>query len=189
MFSYANKIIEYNKKYYILDKSSLRTVVSFKKDGSPITRYGRIGQGSGEYVFPWDMEHSSELFHELFHFYQAYGETVATLEASKLNRELEAHLAQHYYITQISDEEFNWWVERTDRDTRWSTTRELAEYVNEFGNLRSGHTNAELKTLIETKKKSTIGEFRKIGYDSISYPWDTKREGTANFKYLNKLNK
>lgn len=56
MFSYANKIIEYNKKYYILDKNSLRTVVSFKKDGSPITRYGRVGQGPGEYIFPWDMD-------------------------------------------------------------------------------------------------------------------------------------
>lgn len=56
MFSCADKIIEYNSKYYILDKSSLRTVVSFKKDGSPITRYGRIGQGPGEYVFPWDMD-------------------------------------------------------------------------------------------------------------------------------------
>lgn len=56
MFSYANKIIEYNDKYFILDKSSLRTVISFKKDGSPITKYGQIGQGPGEYVFPWDID-------------------------------------------------------------------------------------------------------------------------------------
>ena len=56
MFSCADKIIEYNNKYYILDKSSLRTVVSFKKDGTPDTKYGRIGQGPGEYVFPWDMD-------------------------------------------------------------------------------------------------------------------------------------
>ena len=27
---------EYNNKYYILDQSALRTVVSFKKDGTPI---------------------------------------------------------------------------------------------------------------------------------------------------------
>ena len=50
MFSYIDKIIEYNNKYYILDKSSLRTVVSFKKDGTPDTKYGRIGQGPGEYM-------------------------------------------------------------------------------------------------------------------------------------------
>ena len=56
MFSCADKIMEHNDKYYILDKSSLRTVVSFKKDGSPVARYGCTGQGPGEYVFPWDMD-------------------------------------------------------------------------------------------------------------------------------------
>ena len=47
--------IEYNNKYYILDQSALRTVVSFKKDGTSDIKYGRVGQGPGEYVFPWDM--------------------------------------------------------------------------------------------------------------------------------------
>ena len=55
MFSCADKIIEYNNKYYILDQSALRTVVSFKKDGTSDIKYGRVGQGPGEYVFPWDM--------------------------------------------------------------------------------------------------------------------------------------
>lgn len=55
MFSCADKIIEYNSKYYILDQSALRTVVSFKKDGTSDTKYGRVGQGPGEYIFPWDM--------------------------------------------------------------------------------------------------------------------------------------
>lgn len=31
MFSYANKIIEHNNKYFILDKNSFRSIVSFKK--------------------------------------------------------------------------------------------------------------------------------------------------------------
>ncbi len=137
----------------------------------------------------WDMQHSSELFHELFHFYQNYGETSETREASKMNRELEAHLAQHYYITQISDEEFKWWVKLSEGDSRWNATRELAEIVDEFSNLRPGYTNADLKARIETRKNAIVGEFRKIGYDNISYPWDTKREGIVNFKYLNKLNK
>lgn len=46
MFSCADKII---------DQSALRTVVSFKKDGTSDIKYGRVGQGPGEYVFPWDM--------------------------------------------------------------------------------------------------------------------------------------
>lgn len=45
MFSCADKIIEYNNKYYILDQSALRTVVSFKKDGTSDIKYGRVGQG------------------------------------------------------------------------------------------------------------------------------------------------
>lgn len=56
MFSYANKIIEHNNKYFILDKNSFRSIVSFKKDGNPITKYGRIGQGPREYVSPWDFD-------------------------------------------------------------------------------------------------------------------------------------
>ena len=53
MFSYADKILEHNNKYFILDKT-LRSIVSFKKGGNPITKYGQIGQGPGEYVSPWD---------------------------------------------------------------------------------------------------------------------------------------
>lgn len=56
MFSYVDKIVAYNDKYYLLDQSALRMVVSFEKDGSPGHRYGRVGQGPGEYVFPWDMD-------------------------------------------------------------------------------------------------------------------------------------
>lgn len=56
MFSYVDKIVAYNDKFYVLDKNESRTVVSFEKDGSPGHRYGRVGQGPGEYVFPWDMD-------------------------------------------------------------------------------------------------------------------------------------
>lgn len=56
MFSFADKIIEHNDKYYILDKTSFRTVVSFKKDGSPFAKYGSIGRGPGEYISPWNVD-------------------------------------------------------------------------------------------------------------------------------------
>lgn len=56
MFSYVDKIMAYRDKFYVLDKNESRTVVSFEKDGSPGHRYGRVGQGPGEYVFPWDMD-------------------------------------------------------------------------------------------------------------------------------------
>lgn len=56
MFSCIDKIMAYRDKFYVLDKNESRTVVSFEKDGSPGHRYGRVGQGPGEYVFPWDMD-------------------------------------------------------------------------------------------------------------------------------------
>lgn len=56
MFTDADKIITFHDKYYIVDQSASRTVVSFNKDGHPMTRYGQVGQAPGEYVFPWDMD-------------------------------------------------------------------------------------------------------------------------------------
>ena len=56
MFSCIDKIMAYRDKFYVLDKNESRTVVSFEKDGSSGHRYGRVGQGPGEYVFPWDMD-------------------------------------------------------------------------------------------------------------------------------------
>ena len=56
MFTDADKIITFHDKYYIVDQSASRTVVSFNKDGHPMTRYGQVGQAPGEYVYPWDLD-------------------------------------------------------------------------------------------------------------------------------------
>lgn len=41
---------------------------------------------------------SHQLFHEMWHLYQAYGETSESFEGSLLNQEIEAHYAQYLYI-------------------------------------------------------------------------------------------
>lgn len=56
MFTDADKIIACHDRYYIVDQSASRTVVSFNKNGQPIARYGQVGQAPGEYVFPWDID-------------------------------------------------------------------------------------------------------------------------------------
>lgn len=56
MFADIDKIVAYDNLYYILDKSSGRVAVSFTNEGIPFAQYGTVGQGPGEYVFPWDME-------------------------------------------------------------------------------------------------------------------------------------
>lgn len=56
MFANADKIQTFDGTFYVLDRNSLRTVVSFNRHGEPKAKFGRVGQAPGEYVFPWDMD-------------------------------------------------------------------------------------------------------------------------------------
>lgn len=53
MFAEIDRVIDANGKYYILNE--MCTVVSFTHGGEPFARYGQLGQGPGEYVFPRDI--------------------------------------------------------------------------------------------------------------------------------------
>lgn len=55
MFADIDKVIDANDKFYILDQTGYKTVVSFTHSGEPRARYGSVGQGPGEYVLPWDL--------------------------------------------------------------------------------------------------------------------------------------
>lgn len=55
MFADFDKVIASENLFYIMDSFGARTVVSFNQDGNAIARYGKIGQGPGEYVRPWDI--------------------------------------------------------------------------------------------------------------------------------------
>lgn len=56
MFADLNKLIVRDGKYYVLDAYGSRTVVSFNADGTPLVKYGKVGQGPGEYFRPTDMD-------------------------------------------------------------------------------------------------------------------------------------
>ena len=56
MFSHPNKIREYQGNYYVVDRTDARIVAAFSQSGSPLAKYGQVGSGPGEYVFPWDMD-------------------------------------------------------------------------------------------------------------------------------------
>lgn len=56
MFSEIDKIIADDDSYYILDSFGARTLVSFDSNGEAITKYGRVGQGPGEYFRPMDFD-------------------------------------------------------------------------------------------------------------------------------------
>ena len=56
MFVDIDRVIESKGLYFLLDRYSARTAVSFTCDGKPFAKYGSIGQGPGEYTFPWDID-------------------------------------------------------------------------------------------------------------------------------------
>lgn len=59
MFSNPDKIFEQGNIFFVLDRHDARTVVSFSLNGEPLTKYGKVGQGPGEYVSPWDVDADS----------------------------------------------------------------------------------------------------------------------------------
>lgn len=60
MFADINQVIDAFGKYFIVDTYGSRRVVSFDHNGNPLASYGKQGNGPGEYVFPWDVDVSSE---------------------------------------------------------------------------------------------------------------------------------
>ena len=128
---------------------------------------------------------SSALLHEMVHALQSYTEQ-ETWNATQLNREFEAHLIQQIYINSLGESERTWWYEKSKNDSRWDATRLLVRYIDEFGYLRPGVTEEDLQKMLNPK---CIENFRKVGYDSVDYPWLNSRKGSDNFKNLQNLYK
>ncbi|MDE6770057.1 MAG: 6-bladed beta-propeller [Muribaculaceae bacterium] len=56
MFVDLDKLLIAEGNYYILDRYSSRSVLSFSSKGEPLHKFGNIGNGPGEYMFPQDMD-------------------------------------------------------------------------------------------------------------------------------------
>lgn len=65
MFAEINKILDAYGKYFIVDTYGSRKVVSFDHQGNPLTTYGCVGNGPGEYVYPWDVDITEEFVYIL----------------------------------------------------------------------------------------------------------------------------
>ncbi|MCB6636219.1 hypothetical protein LI196_29615, partial [Bacteroides faecis] len=76
------------------------------------------------------------------------------------------------YINSLEESERTWWYEKSKNDSRWNATRDLEEYIDEFGYLRPGVTEEDLQKILNPK---CIEDFRKVGYDSVDYPWLNSR--------------
>lgn len=56
MFVDLDKLLIAEGNYYILDRYSSRNVLSFSSKGEPLHKFGNVGNGPGEYMFPQDMD-------------------------------------------------------------------------------------------------------------------------------------
>lgn len=56
MFVDLDKLLIVEGNYYILDRYSSRSVLSFSSKGEPLHKFGNVGSGPGEYMFPLDMD-------------------------------------------------------------------------------------------------------------------------------------
>lgn len=65
MFADIDRIIAKDDMYYILDSYGASTVVSFTTTGKAYAKYGKIGQGPGEYIKPWDIDVDSAFVYVL----------------------------------------------------------------------------------------------------------------------------
>ena len=135
-----------------------------------------------------DYIQSNHLFHEMWHAYQAYQETVESFENASLNLEIEAHYAQFLYLEKLPEYPNSKWQIRyysvKDDYKRHKSIADLRWYVNSKGEFNEGFSNVDLnfhmtdiiKYFHETK-----------GYEGCLF--DENRKGLSMFNNLNVLTK
>lgn len=127
---------------------------------------------------------SNELFHEMWHTYQAYQENKSTFLNSLINQEIEAHYAQYLYLQKLPEYKNNKWEKYYSNDQRMATIKNLKQYINEKGHL---HSNADINAF-NSHFLITVSIFEITpGYHN--YKYDETRTGLINFSNLRILTK
>jgi len=154
-----------------------------------------------EFVPDWDSEftvngshikigmkyaQSNVLFHEMFHAYQAYNETLSSFRGSTLNIEFEAHYAQYLYLKSLPEYKNSDWEKGYEEYEHLISVGKLEKYIDEKGKLRNGVTVDDLMKHIEDKM---ITAFQGDSEYGIGYPYDSNRKGLSNFSNLNTITK
>lgn len=137
--------------------------------------------GTSKIVLGMQME-SNQLFHEMWHAYQAYQETTTTWTNALLNLEIETWYAQYLYTSSLPEYKKSKWEQRDKTDPRRIQIKNIKNYVDSHGVLNS-NTSQEL--LDDHIYNYVIPEFKNNGYSSYNYEYS--RIGTNNLNNLNKL--
>lgn len=128
---------------------------------------------------------SNVLFHEMFHCYQLYSETMETFIESKMNIEIEARIAQLIYLRSTPEYKpgFPLYDEHIENDV-WRLTEILTELIDENGRLINStyDGNASFDTfLINT------GEYLKSTKTYENYIYNFDRTGDYNIRNIAEL--
>ena len=135
---------------------------------------------STQYVY------SNHLFHEMWHAYQAYYETVNSYENALINLEIESHYAQYLYVKSLPEYAGSRWEEKYSRK-RHKLIKKIQNYVDEYGELIVLE-NIDNESLMDAHMITLMTAFKNdSAYSSCKY--DSTRIGLSNFTNLQTITK
>ncbi len=95
---------------------------------------------------------SNQLFHEMWHAYQAFFETPSSFFYASINMEIEAHYAQYLYLTSLPEYSGSKWEVGHFYIQRLRTIAHLKDFIDNKGNLLPNVTEEMLKERISVAK-------------------------------------
>ena len=137
--------------------------------------------GSAKISLGMQME-SNQLFHEMWHVYQAYQETATTWTNALLNLEIEAHYAQYLYTSSLPEYKESKWEKRDESEPRRRMIRDLNSFIDKKGQYLQDIKEETFEHYILNMVKPT---FEESGYRNCNYEYS--RVGLDNFENLNTL--
>lgn len=132
-----------------------------------------------------DNMESNQLFHELWHAYQACQEGKQNFLASGINQEIEAYYAQYLYVSKLPEYAGSKWEQKYTQEIRHYTAANLKDYMDAKGILMPNKTAQDL----EGYMFYTASIFETHGYGESYYKYDSNRTGLSNFSNLQVLTK
>ncbi len=129
---------------------------------------------------------SNQLFHELWHAFQALYLGLDVFSKSTLNQEVEAHYAQYLYVKKLPGYKGSKWEDMYAKDPRLNTIKDLEDYIDKKGRLYPGIT----RDLFDFYFIYTVGVLEEHGYgDKTIYKYDDSINDIDNFTILRELTK
>lgn len=126
---------------------------------------------------------SNKLFHEMFHAYQAYGETLITYNNATANLEVEANIAQYRYLSKLSIPDSPDWNDVYVHTSFGKKITDLSERLDPNGKLPPNSKSNEFRQAFSNAAQETelLNPFK--------YYFDASRDNSKNTANIQNLTK